>query len=251
MLLTIDIGNTNVVCAVFDSSRQLDHVRIPSDLNFWKSFYPLHVHPVSGVVIGSVVPRLTHVYVEACRNIFRLDPLVIDHRNAGLQIDVPHPEQAGADRICNVVAAADRYPLPAVVVDFGTATTFDIVDADGVFIGGVIAPGIKVSANYLMEKAALLDDVALRIPETVIGKDTAANLQAGIMFGAIDEVHGMVRRILNETGWKKMSVILTGGFSRLISPGLEIEHQLAPQLTLEGMQIIYQRNHGQEQNDDD
>lgn len=242
MLLTIDIGNTNVVCAVFEDDKIIDYVRIQSDLNFWKEFYPLHTHPVSDAVISSVVPRLTIVYEEACRNIYRLNPLVINYENSGLAIEAPNPEQAGADRICNVVAAAAQFPLPAVVVDFGTATTYDIINEKGVFIGGAIAPGIKVSAKYLMDKAALLDDIALSIPNTVIGKDTATNLQAGIMFGAIDEVHGMVHRITRETEWPNVTVILTGGFSKLLSPGLEIEHQLAPQLTLDGMRIIHSRN---------
>lgn len=242
MILTIDIGNTNVVCTVFDVDKKIDSLRITSDLNFFAKFTNLKKYEVSGIVISSVVPGLTPVYIETCRNLFHIDPVNVDYRSSGLKTDVVKPEEIGADRICNVIAAIELYVKPGIVVDFGTATTYDVIDPEGVFIGGAIAPGIDVSARYLFESAALLRETAFTIPKSPIGKDTATNLQAGIMFGAVDEVEGMVRRILQETEWENPPVLLTGGFSSLISPALQIPHVLVPDLTSVGMRIIYEKS---------
>ncbi len=241
MILTIDIGNTNVVCTLFSGKTRLESLRLASDLNFFAKFSALKKYEVSGIVISSVVPGLTPVYIETCRNLFHLEPVNVDYRSSGLKTDVIKPEEIGADRICNVIAAIELYGTPGIVVDFGTATTYDVIDPEGVFIGGAIAPGIDVSARYLFESAALLRDTAFTVPESPIGKDTATNLQAGIMFGAVDEVEGMVRRILQETQWENPPVLLTGGFSPLISRALQIPHILVPDLTSVGMRIIYEK----------
>ncbi|NOZ09194.1 MAG: type III pantothenate kinase [FCB group bacterium] len=241
MILTIDIGNTNVVCTLFEGEKPQESLRLASDLNFFAEFSILKKYDIDGIVISSVVPGLTSAYIETCRNLFRLDPVQVDYRNSGLKTDVIRPDEIGADRICNVVAAVELYGTPGIVVDFGTATTYDVIDPKGVFIGGAIAPGIDVSARYLFESAALLRETAFTIPDTPIGRDTATNLQAGIMFGAIDEVEGMVKRILQETGWRNPPVLLTGGFSPLISKGLRIPHFLVPDLTSIGMRIIFEK----------
>ena len=240
-LLAVDIGNTNVVCARYCGNEWSARLRLATDLNFWSELAAYSQQPVSGVVISSVVPRLTAVYQAACRNLFNCEPVLITYKNAGLTIDVPNPSEAGADRICNVVGASHLHGSPAIVVDFGTATTYDVVDESGTFIGGAIAPGIEVSAGYLFHKAALLRDTALQWPKEVIGRDTVTNLQSGIMFGAVDSVNGMLMRILTDTGWTNSHLVLTGGFGQLISPHVIFPHILAPDLTLDGMRIIYQR----------
>jgi len=240
MILTIDIGNTNVVCSLFEGEQKLDSLRIGSDLNFFSEFSALKKYDPEGAVISSVVPSLTAIYVEACKNLFHCDPLIVDYLTSALRTNVVNPEEIGADRICNVIAAINLHGTPGVVVDFGTATTYDVIDPDGVFIGGAIAPGIDVSARYLFESAALLRETAFTIPDSPIGKDTATNLQAGIMFGAIDEVEGMLSRIVKETGWPKVKVLLTGGFSGMISKELSVSHTLSPDLTSIGMRLIYE-----------
>lgn len=241
MLMLIDIGNTNVVCAVMDQGDVKTSLRIESNLNFFNSFIQLKAYDIHGAVISSVVPSLTNIYMEACRNIFQIEPICVSFENVKLGFDVDFPGEVGNDRICNAVAASALFSLPAIVVDFGTATTYDVIDESGRFAGGAIAPGIDVSARYLFEKAALLRETAFTMPDKVIGKNTATNLQSGIMYAAIDSVQGMIQRILKETQWKNCSIILTGGFSNLISPELSLQHHHAPNLTLEGMRIIYEQ----------
>ena len=156
-------------------------------------------------------------------------------------MNVPAPETVGADRICNIAASLKLYKNPVIIVDFGTATTYDVVNKNGYFIGGAIAPGIKTSAQYLISKAALLNDTDLKFPKKIIGKDTKENIQSGIMYGAIDQVEGMIKRINNETKINN-HIILTGGFSKLLSPKLKINHTLDIDLTLKGMIFIYESN---------
>ncbi len=242
MLLTIDIGNTNVVCAVFVNDNLVEAVRIESDLNFWSKIHPLSKYSISGVVISSVVPSLTKIYIEAVEKNFKIMPLVVSVENSGLKFDVEDASEVGADRICNCVAAIKQFGAPAIVVDFGTATTYDVIDENQTFIGGAIAPGIDVSARYLFEKAALLRDTAFTFPKNVVGKNTKTNLQSGIMFSAIDEVEGMISRIQSEMKWDNTNIVLTGGFGKLISPKLTINHTLVSSLTLDGMRLIHSEN---------
>ena len=160
----------------------------------------------------------------------------------GINLNVKIPSEVGNDRICNVVAAKEIYGIPSIVIDFGTATTYDIIDKNGNFIGGAISPGIETSAKYLIEKAALLDKTKFNFPEQVIGKTTTTNIQSGIMFGAIDQITGMIDRIKKETQNDNYSIILTGGFGKLLSPKLTIKHILDEHLTLKGLLHIHSLN---------
>ncbi len=240
-LLAIDLGNTNVVCAVYDDEKIMHRTRVKSDRNFWSKFQSLVEFSPEAVMISSVVPELGKIYFEACRNLFHLTPEYVTIENAGVKTDVPGAKDIGADRLCNVVAAISEFPLPAVVVDFGTATTYDVIDKKGVFIGGAIAPGIQVSARNLFDSAALLPESALQFPPSAIARDTVTNLQSGIMFGAVDAVQGMIHRITSELRLTELTVILTGGFSRVLSPGIAIDHRFAPDLTLTGIRRIFQQ----------
>ena len=148
----------------------------------------------------------------------------------------------GVDRICNVAAAKILVGTPAIVGDIGSATNYDVVDEKGAFIGGAIAPGIEVAAHNLIQKAALLKETAFAVPELVVGKSTESNLQSGIMLGAIDVVEGMFTRIMGEMNWDDCNKIVTGGFGGLISPHLKTEHNYLPNLTLDGIRIIYENN---------
>ncbi|GAG94069.1 unnamed protein product, partial [marine sediment metagenome] len=163
------------------------------------------------------------------------------HLPLELGLDVKDPDSVGADRICNVVATRELYGAPCVVVDLGTAITFGVVNEAGHFIGGSIAPGMETSARQLFSGAALLSAVDLKVPETVIGRDTETNLQAGIIFGTVDQIDGMVRRIQEEAGWDKMNVVITGGLGGLISGELRTPAVYDPDLTVKGLRLIYQQ----------
>ena len=241
MKLALDIGNTQIKLGIFEHLKLIHTECFQHDdnqninLNYIKKFKPT----VS--IISSVVPNLTDKYVKNIYNILGLDSLIVNNENCHLDLKVHEPNTVGADRICNVIATIKIYNKPAIVIDFGTATTYDVINKNGQFIGGIIAPGIKTSSQYLIEKAALLDYVDFEFPEKVIGKNTEDNIKSGIMFGAIDQIEGMIKRINNETR-QNNNIILTGCFSKLISPKISLEHTCDIDLTLKGMILIHESN---------
>ena len=241
MFLALDIGNSQVTCGIFHDGKWIHTLRIPSNLNYWNQFILLKKYEVKDAAISSVVPKLTNVYVESINNIFQIETFIINHQIVEIKLDVDSPSEVGADRICNTAAAIELTGCPAIVGDIGSATNYDVINEKGVFIGGAIAPGIEVAARNLFEKAALLKDTVLTVPKLAIGRDTATNLQSGIMLGAIDVIDGMFNRIQSETGWDKINNIITGGFGQLISSYLQTEHTLIPTLTLDGIRIIYDK----------
>ncbi len=241
MLLALDIGNSHVVCAVHDTKKWIQSIRISSNLDFWNKFKTLKKYDITHAAISSVVPRLTSIYLESIRNIFHINSFIVSHKNSGIELKVDMPKEVGADRICNTAAAQEFYGCPAIVGDIGSATNYDVVDENGAFIGGAIAPGPETAAQNLFEKAALLNDTPFTIPSLAIGRDTTSNIQSGIMLGAIDVIDGMLNRIQSESGWENPHIIITGGFGETISPHLRTEHTLLPTLTLDGIRIIYEK----------
>ena len=242
MFLALDIGNSHVVCAIHNSKKWLHIIRIPSTLKFWSQFITLKEYDITHAAISSVVPRFTSLFVESIRNIFHIETFIISQDNSGLEFKVDMPEEVGTDRICNTVAARELIGCPAIIGDIGSATNYDVIDETGSFVGGAIAPGLETAAQNLFKKAALLKETTFTVPESAIGKDTATNLQSGIMLGAIDVIDGMFTRIQSETGWGKPHNIITGGFGKLISPHLKTKHMLLPTLTLDGVRIIYENS---------
>ena len=242
MILAVDIGNTNVTCGIYDGKRWVHTLRLPSTLDFWNQFSILKEFDITESAISSVVPDLTQVYIESIQNLFQIDVHIITYQNSGVELLVDTPKDVGVDRICNVAAAKILVGTPAIVGDIGSATNYDVVDEKGAFIGGAIAPGIEVAAHNLIQKAALLKETAFAVPELVVGKNTESNLQSGIMLGAIDVVDGMFTRIMGEMNWDDCNKIVTGGFGGLISPHLKTEHNYLPNLTLDGIRIIYENN---------
>lgn len=239
MLIAIDIGNTNVTIGCFKTENLRSIYRIESNIPANIGLSNLELKYVTDIIISSVVPKQTVDYTKQCKKLYNINSFIIKHDNVdGLILEVDEPNTVGADRICNVIGAKKQFNSPCIIVDFGTATTYDVVDERGAFIGGAIAPGIDVSANYLYQKAALLRDTAFQFPEFAVGKNTETNLQSGIMFGAVDEVEGMIKRIKNEMKWVACDVILTGGFSTIISSGISFKHHVEPNLTLIGMETI-------------
>ena len=242
MILAVDIGNTNVTCGVYDGKKWVHTLRLPSTPDSWNQFSTLKEFDITESAISSVVPDLTQVYIESIQNLFQIDVHIITYQNSGVKLLVDTPKDVGVDRICNVAAAEILVGTPAIVGDIGSATNYDVVDEKGAFIGGAIAPGIEVAAHNLIQKAALLKETAFAVPELVVGKSTESNLQSGIMLGAIDVVDGMFTRIMGEMNWDDCNKIVTGGFGGLISPHLKTEHNYLPNLTLDGIRIIYENN---------
>ena len=242
MFLALDIGNSHVTCGIFYKGKWIHILRIPSNLNFWNQFITLQEYKIKEAAISSVVPRLTEVYAQSIKNIFHMDAFVITHRNAGIKLEVDSPREVGTDRICNTAAVVELAGCPSIVGDIGSATNYDVVDEEGVFIGGAIAPGPETAARNLFERAALLKETTFTAPKSPIGRDTPTNLQSGIMLGAIDVIDGMFNRIKTETGWDNPHSIITGGFGKLISPHLKTEHTLISTLTLDGVWIIYEKS---------
>ena len=242
MIFCIDIGNTNVVTALWDGNKYLDKNRNKSVLGTKGCIPYIDLTSVTKIIISSVVPKLTDEYLDILKEFSSVTPFVIDWKNCSLKLNVDLPHEVGVDRICNSLAAKILFGTPSVVVDFGSATTYDVIDENGIFIGGAIAPGIDISANNLIQNTALLKSAAFEFPQRAIGKNTKTNLQSGIMFGGIDAINGMLNRIQTEMKWNYFSIILTGGFSSLISPQLDRPHKLVPYLTLDGMRMIEEKN---------
>ena len=241
MKIAIDIGNTQIKIGVFDDKKIIYNSNFNNEDEISKHLQNIKKLRPKISIISSVVPILTKKYEKIIKENFRIESFIINHRNCNINLNVPKPETVGADRICNVAATLKLYTKPSLIIDFGTATTYDVVNNQKSFIGGVIAPGIKTSGEFLIQKAALLNKTALIFPKKVIGENTEENIQSGIMYGAIDQIEGMIHRINNETQIKN-NIILTGGFSKLISPKLSIKHTIDTDLTLKGMLFIYESN---------
>ena len=241
MMLLIDIGNTNTVCALYDGENYstTNRINLDDDPNQILSLF-LNCNIIS-VAISSVVPTLTKIYTRNIKKIFNIMPFIISYKNANLKLAVESAKEVGNDRICNAKAAISLTQKNCIIVDFGTATTYDVINKNGEFLGGAIAPGIDVSAEHLIKKAALLNDAVLEFPKKIIGKNTKTNIQSGVMYSAIYSIEGMIKNI-NEELEIESHVILTGGFSKLISPKLSFEHNLESNLTLEGIRLIYEEN---------
>jgi type III pantothenate kinase len=253
MLLTVDIGNSNIVLGVFQKKRLMGEWRISSqphktvdeyaiimeDLFLLKKILP---GEINGVILSSVVPPLTPIFKEIAIKYFLSKPMVVTHQlNLGLTFQYENPGEIGADRIVNAVAGYQIYGGPLIIVDFGTATTFCSISKKGGYRGGVIAPGLNISAEALFQRAAKLPRIELIRPEKVIGKDTITSMRSGIIYGYAGLVEKVIERIKAETA-EKPRVIATGGLAGLIAPETSSIDKIHPHLTLEGLKIIYDLN---------
>jgi type III pantothenate kinase len=202
----------------------------------------LDIANISGVIISSVVPPLNYILDEMCERYLRKKPFVVGPGlKTGMNIRYENPKEVGADRIVNAVAAIELYGPPLIVVDFGTATTYDYIDEHGQYIGGAIAPGIGISTEALYQRAAKLPRIELSKPKDVIGRNTVNSMRSGIIYGYIGQVDGIVKRIIQETGTNP-KVIATGGFAELIASESSTIHEVNQLLTLTGLRILYERN---------
>ena len=243
-LLCIDIGNTSTSFCVYSCNEFGDIHRIINDddtLNYITSY---DFQGFKSVIISSVAPSKLNK-IEKILIKRKIDYFIVTHKNCCIELIVDIPWEVGADRICNIAAAKAKKIYPSIIIDFGTATTYDVVNELGQFVGGAIAPGIDVSANHLINKTELLRETVYKYPNSVIGKNTSTNIQAGVMFSGLKSVEGMIHLILEEMGATNMHITLTGGFGRLISKKLIIKHEYNEKLTFIGMIYIYKNNYQQ------
>lgn len=254
MLLTIDIGNTNITLGLYQDKAlgprwrlATVHDRMPDEYGL--QFIGLLAHAghdpaeLTGICLASVVPPLTGRIIEACRHYIHQDPLVVDAGvKTGVRIRYEDPRAVGADRIVDAAAVQQLYGGPACVVDFGTGTTFDAISGEGDYLGGAIAPGIGIAAEALFIHTAKLPRVDLLRPPSVIGRNTVHAMQSGLLFGYVCLVEGMVARFRGELG-PDMKVIATGGLAEIVARETDVFQIIAPWLTLDGLRIVWELNH--------
>jgi type III pantothenate kinase len=253
MLLAADIGNTNIIFGVFDGDKLKTTLRIATGIHTMPDEYAslmlnlierqgLSSSQITDAVLCSVVPPLITTFEELCKRYFKILPLVIGAGvKTGIRICMDNPREVGADRIVNAVAAHKLYKGPVIVIDMGTATTFDAVSKDGDYLGGAIAPGIVIATEALFTRTAALPRVDLTYPKKAIGTSTIAAMQSGIVFGYMGLIEGIVTRIREELGGKA-KVVVTGGYSKLFAEKTPVIDVVNPDLTLIGLRLIYQMN---------
>lgn len=251
MLLVIDVGNTHITLGVFDGEelkatfratakqpRTSDEYGIQlCDLLMHRGF---DVKEITDVIISSVVPDVMHSLGSAIIKYFHVKPFVPTTVDMGLKIHTEHPKEIGPDRIVDAVAAYEKYGGPVIVADFGTATTYDVVSKDGVFEGGVISPGIRTSARALWGGAAMLPEIEIRRPESIIAKETVSSMQGGLVYGYIGQTEYIVKKI-KAAGYEDAKVVATGGLGNIIVPETDVIDIYDPNLTLDGLRMIYEK----------
>ena len=250
MLFAIDVGNTNITMGLFDGEKLEKTFRMTTGISRTSDEFgvflgellrmrnlPLDV--IDEVIIASVVPNVMHSLTNGIRKYFKLDPLIVEPGvKTGINITIPNPRQLGADRIVDAVAAYHMYGGPVLVIDFGTATTYDLVNGDGSFIAGVTSPGIRLGANALWSGTAKLPEIEIKVPDTVQCKDTISSMQAGVCLGCIGQTEYIVKRMRKESGFDNMKVVATGGLGKMIYENTDCIDTYDPDLTLYGLRII-------------
>lgn len=251
MLLVVDVGNTHITLGVFEGEqikatfratakqpRTSDEYGIQlCDLLEHRDF---NIKDITDVIISSVVPDVMHSLTSAIIKYFHVRPLVPSTLDMGLKINTEHPKEIGPDRIVDAVAAYHKYGGPVIVIDFGTATTYDIVTEDGTFEGGVISPGIRTSARALWGGAAMLPEIEIRKPKSVVAKETVSSMQGGLVFGYIGQTEYIVKK-MKEAGYENAKVVATGGLGNIIVPETDVIDIYDPLLTLDGLRMIYEK----------
>ncbi len=257
MLLAIDVGNTNIVLGVFRGPDLVHSWRLTTlrdrtsdELGILVTSLCEHHRvmrdDITGIVMASVVPPLTGTTITMTRDFFGQTPLNVEPAvNSGMPIRYDHPSDVGADRVVNGIAAYEEYGKgarrPVIVVDFGTATTFDAISGQGEYLGGVICPGPQISADALFQRAARLPRIEVRKPDKVIGRTTVGSMQSGLFWGYVDMVQGIVRRMRHELGGDA-AVVATGGLAASVAPETDVVEHVDPELTLRGLRLVWERN---------
>ena len=260
MLLALDVGNTNTVLGLYDMAAG----KVPTLAAHWRvsthrtqtadeygvlftNLFNLHglaTSQVKHIIISSVVPPVESTLAQVCESYFKLKPLFVEPGiKTGMPVLVDNPAELGADRLVNAIAAFEKYGGPAIIVDFGTATTFDVVSAKGEYLGGIISPGLGISADALFSRAARLGRVDIKRPPKVIGTTTVTHIQSGLYYGYIGLVDGILARMIEEMAGDTPKIIATGGLASLIAEDSRYIETIDDMLTLDGLRLVFERNH--------
>lgn len=250
MLLAIDAGNTNTVFAVYDDEKLLKVWRLATNSSrtsdeYMALLYPLlsqkgiDLSEITAAILSSVVPDANMNIRRFCESEIGCEMITVEASSVNLEINLDKPEEVGADRLVNAVAVNCRYNVPCIVIDFGTATTFDVIDAKGRYDGGIIAPGVNLSMSALHQAAARLPRVSVKKPDAVVGKDTVSAMQSGMYWGYVSMIEGLLVRMKEEIGAPECTVVATGGLAHLFAPALPLINEVDEDLTLYGLHKIY------------
>ena len=253
MLLAIDIGNTNLTFGLFDGDKILHKFRLTTSLPRTSDEFGVQImeqlshqsvsaDDVEDVIIGSVVPKIMYSLTSGIKKYVKCDPIIVGQgTKTGIRIATTNPAETGADRIVDAVGAYYLYGGPVMVIDYGTATTYDLVTADGSFVAGVTAPGIRISAKALWSNAPKLPEIEIVKPDSILAKSTITSMQAGLVYGTIGQTEYIIDKFREESGLVDMKVVATGGLGRIISEGTKKIDVYDPELTLQGTRLIYER----------
>lgn len=255
MILTMDIGNTNIKIAVFEGAEMVHYWRLSTTRKYTSDEMGVMIHQmfahekldikkIEGIMLSSVVPTVNFTVEHMCRDYLGMEPMVVAPGvKTGIDIKYENPRELGSDRICNAVAANTLYGGPCIYIDFGTATTFGALDDKGAFLGGCICPGVKLTSEALVSGTAKLPHFELVMPDSIIGKTTIANLQSGVLNGYVGQVNYLVNQMKKEMGFENTKVIATGGMARMIAEKAGVIDVIDGLLTLKGLRLIWEKNH--------
>lgn len=254
MVLVIDVGNTNITCGVYEKNDLETTFRITTKIPRTSDEYgvlmkdmlknnDISTEEIEGVIIASVVPNVMHALVGAIQRYIGKQPLIVGPGvKTGIMITSDNPKEIGPDRIVDAVAAYHKYGGPVLVLDFGTATTYDLVTEDGKFPVGITAPGIRISAKALWEDTAKLPEIEIKKPKSILATETISSMQAGLVYGQIGQTEYIINKVKEETGYKNLKVVATGGLGRIIANETDTIDVYDSALTLDGLKIIYDKN---------
>ncbi len=253
MLLVVDVGNTNITLGVFREDKLEASFRLTTGIQRTSDEYGLllcdliehrgmKITDIDAVIVSSVVPTIMYSFNNGVRKYLNLNPFEVKPgTKTGIRITTGNPYEIGADRIVDAVGAYEQYGGPVIVMDFGTATTYDVILADGSFTAGITAPGIRTSARALWEGTAKLPEIEIKKPDSILAKETISSMQAGLVYGCIGQTEYIIRKIKEETGLADMKTVATGGLGKIIADATDMIDVYDPNLTLNGLRLIYNR----------
>ena len=256
MLLAIDVGNTNITCAVLHEEETIANFRLTTKKSRTSDEFGIIIcdllekrginqKEIEAVIIASVVPGIMYSLTSAIIKYLEITPMIVgEGTKSGIRIDIPNPKEVGADRVVDVVAAYHMYGGPVIVVDFGTATTYDLVTENGAFTAGITCPGIRISANALWNDTAKLPEIEIDKPASILAKDTITSMQAGLVYGCIGQTEYIISKIKEESGLANAKVVATGGLGKLIADNTDSIDVYDPMLTMTGLRLIYEKTSG-------
>lgn len=254
MILVVDAGNTNITLGVFQGEKLLGTYRMTTKISRTSDEYGIFMmdlllkngldpKAVKDVIISSVVPNIMHSFTSGIKKYFGVQPIIVGAGiKTGINIAIANPKSMGADRIVDAVAAYELYGGPVIVIDFGTATTHDVITEDGALIAGVTSPGIRISANALWKDTAMLPEIEIKKPDTILAKSTVSSMQAGLFFGYVGQTEYIIKKLKQELQMDSIKVVATGGLGKIISDETELIDIYDSDLTLKGLRIIYDYN---------